>query len=213
MRTDTYVDADGLRRKLPRGAMILAMAALLPLVVASIIGKVSAAESQDRIVGTLQRIDASQQRIVVGNDSQIRGRREEAIRVYHDAGTTVARQGRAVPVTNLKLGDRLLITTERSANRVKAGDIRVLADATPGQVAGGYMHGTVLHVGKDFLNINQLPGRKFFRIDYDDATTAASLDGRPLDVGALAQGAEVDMSLSLSGSIPKAKAIVVLDPP
>lgn len=173
----------------------------------------SALAQQGRTVGTLQRHDPAQHRIVLSLDARTGSELGQGapINVYYDEAT--AQRDRATRPT-LQPGDRVMLDTVKNGNRVEATSVRRLPDTTPGQSWGRYLHGTVGEFvpRTNVLMVDQADTRIRNRIAVDAQTQVFSLDGTPMRLDQLKPGDEVDLSFRLEGQVRTASRIVLLPP-
>src|SRR5688572_13809649 len=103
----------------------------------------AAPPESDHAVGTLARVDAGQSRLVLSRDSETGNVVGQGTpdNVYLSPSTVITRSGSPVQLTDLKVGERLLVATQRSGNRTQAMRVRVLPSTSPGQDWGRYLHG------------------------------------------------------------------------
>lgn len=175
---------------------------------------VAAAVESDHAVGTLQRVDSPSQRLTLAIDAQTGSELGQGspINLYFGSATTATRAGKPVAVTDLKPGERLLVRTRKSGNRVQAEQVLVLPNTDLDHGPRRYLHGTVheIRTGTRMLHVDQADTLILNRIGYDANTVFVSLDGKPLDRTTLKPGDEVDMSLRLGGRITTAVKVVLL---
>lgn len=171
------------------------------------------AQMQGRTVGTLQRHDPKQHRIVLSLDARTGSELGQAapINLYYDEARA-ARDRATRP--KLQPGDRLLLDTVTTGNRVEAVSVRRLADTTPGQSWGRYLHGTIAEIvpRTGVLMVDQAQSRIRNRIGFDAQTQVFALDGSPMRLDQLKAGDEVDMAFRLQGRVRTATKIVLLPP-
>jgi hypothetical protein len=183
------------------------------LVVGWLFASTAAAQQAGRTVGTLQRHDPAQHRIVLSLDASTGSELGQAapVNLYYDEAK--AAQSRATR-PKLQPGDRLLLQTVKNGNRVEATSVQKLADTTPGQGWGRYLHGTVgeLIPRSQVLMVDQDGSRIRNRIEHDAQTEVFALDGSPLRIEQLKVGDEVDMAYRMTGKDGTATKIVVLRP-
>ncbi|UNK49587.1 hypothetical protein MNR01_00630 [Lysobacter sp. S4-A87] len=168
----------------------------------------------DHVVGTLVEVDQASKRLSLADDAQTGSELGQGspTNVYLDASTTASRDGKAAALTGLKLGERLLIRTARSGDRLHGSQIVVLPDTSMEQGPQRYLHGTVEQIKTDTrtLHIDQAQTLIPNLIAYDDQTTVVTLDGKTVAVTSLKQGDEIDASLRLRERLTTAKKIVLL---
>ncbi|MDR0181682.1 hypothetical protein [Lysobacter arvi] len=171
------------------------------------------AQVQGRTVGTLQRHDPAQHRIVLSLDARTGSELGQGapVNVYYDEAK--AQRDRATR-PKLQPGDRVMLETVTTGNRVEATSVRRLPDTTPGQDWGQYLHGTVAEVvpRTRVLMVDQAQTRIRNRIEVDDATRVFALDGAPMRLDQLKPGDEIDMAFHLKGRVRTASKIVLLRP-
>jgi len=191
--------------------------ALLALVV---LGLAAAAYAQDvyaqergRTVGTLQRHDPAQHRIVLSNDARTGSELGQGapINLYYDEAKAAADRATR---PKLQPGDRLMLDTVKTGNRVEATSVRRLPDTTPGQGWGQYLHGTVAEFvpRTNVLLVDQAETRIRNRIAVDPQTQVFALDGSPMRLDQFKPGDEIDMAFRLQGRVRTATKIVLLRP-
>jgi hypothetical protein len=97
---------------------------------------------------------------------------------------------------------------------VEAVSVRRLADTTPGQSWGRYLHGTIAEIvpRTGVLMVDQAQSRIRNRIGFDAQTQVFALDGSPMRLDQLKAGDEVDMAFRLQGRVRTATKIVLLPP-
>jgi hypothetical protein len=168
----------------------------------------------DHAVGTFQHLDEGSHRLVMSRDAKTGSSVGQGgpINLYYDDATLVSRDGAPMRIDSLQQGQRLLVDTHKSGNRVQARRVRVLASTTPGQAWGGYLHGTVreIQARSQSLHIDQSDTLISNRINYDEQTTLKTIDGQPLPLSALKVGDEVDMSVKMRGREGYADRVVVI---
>jgi hypothetical protein len=173
----------------------------------------ASAQVQGRTVGTLQRHDPQQHRIVLSLDARTGSELGQGapINLYYDEAK--AAQDRATR-PKLQPGDRLMLDTVTTGNRVEATSVHRLVDTTPGQGWGQYLHGTIAEVvpRTGVLMIDQAESRIRNRIGFDAQTQVFALDGSPMRLDQLKAGDEVDMAFRLQGRVRTATKIVLLSP-
>ncbi|HEY0502342.1 MAG TPA: hypothetical protein VGD42_02510 [Lysobacter sp.] len=171
------------------------------------------AQQPERIVGTLQRHDPKQQRIVLSLDARTGSELGQGapINLYYDEAKAAQSRGTR---PKLQPGDRVLLDTVTRGNRVEATSVHRLADTTPGQGWGRYLHGTLAEIvpRTDILMVDQAETRIRNRIAHDAQTQVFALDGTPMRLDQLQAGDEVDMAFRLQGRVRTATKIVVLRP-
>lgn len=172
------------------------------------------AQVQGRIVGTLQRHDPKQHRIVLSQDARTGSELGQGapINLYYDEAKAAADRATR---PKLQPGDRLLLNTVTTGNRIEATSVRRLPDTTPGQGWGQYLHGTIGEIvpRTGVLLIDQDQSRIRNRIGFDAQTQVFALDGSPMRFDQLKAGDEVDLAFRMQGRLRTATRIVVLPPP
>lgn len=173
----------------------------------------AAAQVQGRTVGTLQRHDPAQHRIVLSLDARTGSELGQGapINLYYDEAK--AERDRATR-PKLQPGDRLMLDTVKTGNRVEATSVTRLPDTTPGQGWGQYLHGTVAEFvpRTNVLMVDQNETRIRNRIGIDANTQVFALDGTPMRLEQLKPGDEIDMAFRLVGRVRTASKIVLLKP-
>lgn len=171
------------------------------------------AQVQGRTVGTLQRHDPAQHRIVLNVDARTGSELGQGapINLYYDEAR--AQQDRAKR-PKLQPGDRVMLDTVKSGNRTEATSVVRLPDTTPGQSWGRYLHGTVAEFvpRTNVLMVDQTETRIRNRIEIDAGTQVFALDGTPMRLDQLKPGDEIDMAFRLAGRVRTATKIVLLPP-
>ena len=171
------------------------------------------AQVQGRTVGTLQRHDPAQHRIVLSLDARTGSELGQGapINLYYDEAK--AAQSRATR-PKLQPGDRVILDTVKTGNRVEATSVVRLPDTTPGQSWGRYLHGTVGEFvpRTKVLMVDQADSRIRNRIAIDAQTQVFALDGTPMRLDQLKPGDEIDMAFRLVGQVRTASKIVLLPP-
>lgn len=171
------------------------------------------AQVQGRTVGTLQRHDPAQHRIVLSPDARTGSELGQGapINLYYDEAT--AERDRATR-PKLQPGDRVMLDTVKTGNRVEATSVRLLPDTTRGQGWGQYLHGTVAEFvpRTNVLMVDQAETRIRNRIAIDAQTQVFALDGSPMRLDELKPGDEIDMAFHLAGRVRTASKIVLLRP-
>ncbi len=171
------------------------------------------AQMQGRTVGTLQRHDPKQHRIVLSTDAATGSELGQGapVNLYYDEAAA-ARTRSTRP--KLQPGDRLLLETVANGNRIEAVSVHKLADTTPGQDWGRYLHGTIgdLVPRNSVLMVDQDGSRIRNRMKHDAQTTVYALDGSPMRIDQLKVGDEVDMAYRVSNKDGIATKIVLLRP-
>ena len=171
------------------------------------------AQVQGRTVGTLQRHDPAQHRIVLSLDARTGSELGQGapINLYYDEAK--AAQSRATR-PKLQPGDRVILDTVKTGNRVEATSVVRLPDTTPGQSWGRYLHGTVGEFvpRTKVLMVDQADSRIRNRIAIDAQTQVFALDGTPMRLDQLKPGDETDMAFRLVGQVRTASKIVLLPP-
>ena len=171
------------------------------------------AQVQGRTVGTLQRHDPAQHRIVLSLDARTGSELGQGapINLYYDEAK--AQRDRATR-PKLQPGDRLMLDTVKTGNRTEATSVVRLPDTTPGQSWGRYLHGTVGEFvpRTKVLMVDQADSRIRNRIAIDAQTQVFALDGTPMRLDQLKPGDEIDMSFRLAGQVRTASKIVLLPP-
>lgn len=184
------------------------------LVVAALVASTCAmAQQAGRTVGTLQRHDPKQHRIVLIQDARTGSAVGQAapVNLYYDEARAAQTRGTR---PRLQPGDRLLVETVTTGNRVEATAVHKLADTTPGQGWGRYLHGTIGEFvpRSGVLMVDQADSRIRNRIEHDAQTQVFALDGSPLRFEQLKVGDEIDMAYRLAGRDGVATKIVRLPP-
>jgi len=171
------------------------------------------AQEHGRTVGTLQRHDPAQHRIVLSVDARTGSELGQGapINLYYDEAR--AQQDRAKR-PKLQPGDRVMLDTVKSGNRTEATSVVRLPDTTPGQSWGRYLHGTVGEFvpRTNVLMVDQAESRIRNRIAIDAQTQVFALDGTPMRLDQLKPGDEIDMAFRLVGQVRTASKIVLLPP-
>ena len=171
------------------------------------------AQVQGRTVGTLQRHDPAQHRIVLSLDARTGSELGQGapVNLYYDEAKA-ARDRATRP--KLQPGDRVMLDTVKTGNRVEATSVVRLPDTTPGQGWGQYLHGTVGEFvpRTNVLMVDQAETRIRNRIGVDAGTQVLALDGTPMRLEQLKPGDEIDMAFHLKGRVRTASKIVLLRP-
>ncbi|BDU16954.1 hypothetical protein [Lysobacter auxotrophicus] len=171
------------------------------------------AQVQGRTVGTLQRHDPAQHRIVLSLDARTGSELGQGapVNLYYDEAKA-ARDRATRP--KLQPGDRVMLDTVKTGNRVEATSVVRLPDTTPGQGWGQYLHGTVGEFvpRTNVLMVDQAETRIRNRIGVDAGTQVFALDGTPMRREQLKPGDEIDMAFHLKGRVRTASKIVLLRP-
>jgi len=169
------------------------------------------AQVQGRTVGTLQRHDPAQHRIVLSLDARTGSELGQGapINLYYDEAK--AQRDRATR-PKLQPGDRVMLDTVKTGNRVEATSVVRLPDTTPGQGWGQYLHGKVAEFvpRTSMLMVDQIDTRIRNRIAIDAQTQVFALDGTPMRLDQLKAGDEIDMAFRLVGRVRTASKIVLL---
>lgn len=201
-----------------RGGMLRAAArtALLAGLGAICVAAWAAPPDSDHAVGTLARVDAGQSRLVLSRDSETGNVVGQGTpdNVYLSPSTVITRAGSPVQLTDLKVGERLLVATQRSGNRTQAMRVRVLPSTSPGQDWGRYLHGTLRSIEKATrtVHIDQAETLNFVRVGYDDQTQAFDAEGKPIELSSLKPGDELDMAVRKDVKDRTATKVVLLPP-
>lgn len=183
------------------------------LAVALLAASSAVAQQPGRTVGTLQRHDPKQHRIVLSLDASTGSELGQAapMNVYYDEAKAAQTRGTR---PRLQPGDRVMLETVTSGNRVEATSVHRLADTTAGQAWGRYLHGTIgeLIPRSRVLMVDQADSRIRNRIEHDAQTRVFALDGSPMRIDQLKVGDEVDLAYRMTGKDGTATKIVVLRP-
>lgn len=197
-----------------RGTVLASILALFAMTATTALASTPA--EGDHAVGTLVRVDVDSNRLALATDAQTGSELGQGgeINIYVDATTTATRAGKRIKLIELKPGERLLVRTQSSRNRVQAVKILVLPNTNMAQGAGRYLHGTISDVNTRTrtLNISQSESRILNRIGYDEQTTLVGLDGKSIPLNTLKPGDEIDTGLRLRGRITTATSMVLLRP-
>lgn len=181
------------------------------LVVAALAASTSFAQPPARTVGTLQRHDPKQHRIVLSLDARTGSELGQAapVNLYYDEAKAAQTRGTR---PKLQPGDRLMLETVTTGNRVEATSVYRLADTTPGQGWGRYLHGTIGEIvpRTGVLMVDQADSRIRNRIEHDAQTRVFALDGSPMRFDQLKAGDEIDMAYRMTGRDGVATKIVLL---
>jgi Domain of unknown function (DUF5666) len=100
-------------------------------------------QSVDSVRGTVERVNTTEQYIVVdGEGTSYRndlrnGRDGDDLVLYYDDRTVVEHQGRTYRPQDLESGDRIVADVEQSGSRLIVEEIEVLYDVTSGTGQGG----------------------------------------------------------------------------
>lgn len=176
----------------------------------------AATPESDHAVGTLARVDMGQSRIVLSRDSETGNAVGQGTpdNIYLSPSTVITRSGGPVHLTDLKVGERLLVATQRSGNRTEGSRVRVLPSTSPGQDWGRYLHGTLRSIEKATrsVHIDQAQTLNFVRIRYDDNTQAFDAEGKPIQLSSLKPGDELDMAVRKDVKDRTATKVVLLPP-
>jgi hypothetical protein len=171
------------------------------------------AQVQGRTVGTLQRHDPAQHRIVLSLDARTGSELGQGapINLYYDEAKAAADRATR---PKLQPGDRVMLDTVKTGNRVEATSVVRLPDTTPGQGWGQYLHGKVAEFvpRTNVLMVDQMDTRIRNRIGIDAQTQVFALDGTPMRLDQLKPGDEIDMAFHLVGRVRTASKIVLLRP-
>ena len=110
----------------------------------------AATPEADHAVGTLARVDSGQSRIVLSRDSETGNAVGQGTpdNIYLSPSTVITRSGSPVKMTDLKVGERLLVATQSNRNRTEGTRVRVLPSTSMGQDWGRYLHGTLRSIEK-----------------------------------------------------------------
>ena len=164
-------------------------------------------------VGTLDRIDAKEHRLVLGTDAAEGDSLGQGapIDIYYDGTTTISGSS-AKAATDLKVGDRLMVKTTTAGNRISAKSVQWLPDTTPGQGWGRYVHGTINEIvdRTQVLMVAQAGTNVRYRVGYDQGTKVLALDGSPMTFAQLKKGDDVDIAYRLVNDERTATKVVVL---
>lgn len=176
----------------------------------------AAPPESDHAVGTLARMDAGQSRLVLSRDSETGNVVGQGApdNIYLSSSTVITRSGTPVQSTDLKVGERLLVATQRSGNRTEAKRVRVLPSTSPGQDWGRYLHGTLRSIEQATrtVHIDQAETLNFVRVGYDDQTQAFDADGKAIELRSLKPGDELDMAVRKGVKDRTATKVVLLPP-
>jgi hypothetical protein len=183
------------------------------LVMALLVASTAAAQQSGRTVGTLQRHDPKQHRIVLSPDASTGSELGQGapLNLYYDEAKAAATRGTR---PKLQPGDRVMLDTVKTGNRIEATSVVKLADTTPGQGWGRYLHGTVGEVipNNSVLMVDQADSRIRNRIKHDAQTKVFALDGSPMRIDQIKTGDEVDLAYRMTGKDGTATKIVLLRP-
>ena len=157
MRT-VIVSSGGMRKARLRAA---ARTALLAGLACICMAAWAATPESDHAVGTLARVDTGQSRIVLSRDSETGNVVGQGTpdNIYLSPSTVITRSGSPVKMTDLKVGERLLVATQSNRNRTEGTRVRVLPSTSPGQDWGRYLHGTLRSIEKANPQRSYRPGR------------------------------------------------------
>lgn len=175
-----------------------------------------AATPSDHAVGTLARVDMGHSRIALSRDSETGNVVGQGApdNIYLSSSTVITRSGSPVPLTDLKVGERLLVATQRSGNRTQGTRVRVLPSTSPGQDWGRYLHGTLRSIEQATrtVHVDQAETLNFVRVGYDDNTQAFDAEGKPIQLSSLKPGDELDMAVRKGVKDRTATKVVLLPP-
>lgn len=194
----------------------LARLAKTAAIVAMAGGMAMAATPSDHghTVGTLDRIDAKQSRLVLGADAAEGESLGQGapIDIYYDGTTTITGSGGKAAVTDLKVGDRLMVKTSEAGNRVSAKSVQWLPDTTPGQGWGRYVHGTISEIvdRTQVFMVAQAGTNIRYRVGHDQGTKVLALDGSAMTFAQLKTGDDVDIAYRLVNNERTATKVVVV---
>ena len=194
----------------------LARLAKTAAVVAMAGGMAMAATPSDHghTVGTLDRIDAKQSRLVLGADAAEGESLGQGapIDIYYDGTTTITGSGGKAAVTDLKVGDRLMVKTSEAGNRISAKSVQWLPDTTPGQGWGRYVHGTISEIvdRTQVFMVAQAGTNIRYRVGHDQGTKVLALDGSAMTFAQLKTGDDVDIAYRLVNNERTATKVVVV---
>lgn len=194
----------------------LARLAKTAAIVAMAGGMAMAATPSDHghTVGTLDRIDAKQNRLVLGADAAEGESLGQGapIDIYYDGTTTITGSGGKAAVTDLKVGDRLMVKTSEAGNRVSAKSVQWLPDTTPGQGWGRYVHGTISEIvdRTQVFMVAQAGTNIRYRVGHDQGTKVLALDGSAMTFAQLKTGDDVDIAYRLVNNERTATKVVVV---
>ena len=164
-------------------------------------------------VGTLDRIDTKEHRLVLGTDAAEGDSLGQGapIDIYYDGTTTISGSS-AKAATDLKVGDRLLVKTTEAGNRISAKSVQWLPDTTPGQGWGRYVHGTISEMvdRTQVFMVAQAGTNIRYRIGHDQGTKVLALDGSPMTFAQLKTGDDVDIAYRLVNNVRTATKVVVV---
>ena len=195
---------------------VLARLATTAAIVALAGGMAMAATPSDPgyTVGTLDSIDAKQHRLVLGADAAEGESLGQGapIDVYYDDTTAITLPGGKTAVTDLKVGDRLMVKTSGTGNRISAKSVQWLPDTTPGQGWGRYVHGTISEMvdRTQVFMVAQARTNIRYRVGHDQDTKVFALDGSPMTFAQLKTGDDVDIAYRLVNNVRTATKVVVL---
>lgn len=194
----------------------LARLAKTAAIVAMAGGMAMAATPSDHghTVGTLDRIDAKQSRLVLGADAAEGESLGQGapIDIYYDGTTTITGSGGKAAVTDLKVGDRLMVKTSEAGNRISAKSVQWLPDTTPGQGWGRYVHGTISEIvdRTQVFMVAQAGTNIRYRVGHDQGTKVLALDGSAMTFAQLKTGDDVDIAYRLVNNERTATKVVVV---
>lgn len=194
----------------------LARLAKTAAIVAMAGGMAMAATPSDHghTVGTLDRIDAKQNRLVLGADAAEGESLGQGapIDIYYDGTTTITGSGGKATVTDLKVGDRLMVKTSEAGNRISAKSVQWLPDTTPGQGWGRYVHGTISEIvdRTQVFMVAQAGTNIRYRVGHDQGTKVLALDGSAMTFAQLKTGDDVDIAYRLVNNERTATKVVVV---
>lgn len=194
----------------------LARLAKTAAIVAMAGGMAMAATPSDHghTVGTLDRIDAKQNRLVLGADAAEGESLGQGapIDIYYDGTTTITGSGGKAAVTDLKVGDRLMVKTSEAGNRISAKSVQWLPDTTPGQGWGRYVHGTISEIvdRTQVFMVAQAGTNIRYRVGHDQGTKVLALDGSAMTFAQLKTGDDVDIAYRLVNNERTATKVVVV---
>lgn len=213
MRT-VVVSRRGMRSTRLRAAAMTVL--LAGLAGAACMAASAATPESDHAVGTLARVDAKQSRIVLSRDSETGNVVGQGTpdNIYLSPSTVITRSGSPVQMSDLKVGERLLVATQSKRNRTEGTRVRVLPSTSMGQDWGRYLHGTLRSIEKATrtVHIDQAETLNFVRIGYDDQTQAFDADGKPIQLNSLKPGDELDMAVRKGVKDRTATKVVLLPP-